>query len=50
MKGDKKIRVSIWLSPTAIKQCDAGTIFAGSKSRSDFIERAIGFYSGYLAA
>lgn len=47
---EKKERMSNWISPKVIKQCDAGVILTGCKSRSEFVERAISFYSGYISA
>lgn len=40
----------MWLTPRAALRMDAASILAGCKSRSDFVERAINFYAGYLAA
>lgn len=47
---EKKERVSVWLTPGAMRRMDAATVLAGSRSRSEFVERAVNFYAGYLSA
>ena len=49
-KEYKKQRYTIWLTKDAIEKSDAGTQLDGLPSRSDFIEKAIHFYSGYIFA
>jgi len=40
----------MWLSPDALRRMDAAVVLVSCKSRSDFIERAVNFYAGYLSA
>ncbi|MDL2273647.1 hypothetical protein LJC34_03770 [Oscillospiraceae bacterium OttesenSCG-928-G22] len=47
---DKKERHVMWFSPSTVQKLDASNVFAGCKSRSEFAERAIIFYAGYLSA
>ena len=44
----KKQRYSVWLSKDAVQKSDAAVVMEGLTNRSDFIEKAIHFYSGYL--
>lgn len=44
----KKQRYSVWLSKDAVQKSDAAVVVEGLTNRSDFIEKAIHFYSGYL--
>lgn len=46
----RKQRYTVWLSKEAVQKSDAAVIEEGISTRSDFIEKAIHFYSGYLAA
>ena len=46
----KKERATIWLTPETFRRWDAAVAQADSRSRSNFAERAINFYAGYLAA
>jgi len=48
--SDKKERQVFWLAPETIKRLDAAALFTGSRSRSDFANRAIDFYAGYISA
>jgi hypothetical protein len=50
MGQTKKERTTLWFSPGTIVRCDAAALLAGCKSRSDFVERAVLFYAGYLSA
>lgn len=43
-----KQRYTVWLSRDAVQKSDAAVTVEGLKNRSDFIEKAIHFYSGYL--
>mgnify|MGYP000686135038 FL=1 len=47
-EGYKKQRYSVWLSKDAVQKSDAAVVMEGLPNRSDFIEKAIHFYSGYL--
>ena len=47
-EGFKKQRYSVWLSKDAVQKSDAAVVMEGLPNRSDFIEKAIHFYSGYL--
>lgn len=44
----KKKRYTVWLSDDAIRKSYAAIMSKGFPTRSDFIEKAISFYSGYL--
>lgn len=44
----KKQRYSVWLSKDTVQKSDAAVVMEGLTNRSDFIEKAIHFYSGYL--
>lgn len=46
----KKERYPIWLYPETVKRMDAAVILDGHRSRSSFVERAINFYAGHIAA
>ena len=46
----KKQRYSVWLSKDAVQKSDAAVVMEGLTNRSDFIERAIEFYSGYVSS
>lgn len=46
----KKKRITAWLSDSSLKKCKEGMILSDCKSRSDFVEKAVCFYSGYLSA
>ena len=48
-QGNKRKRITAYFSPETIKKCGSGMALDGCISRSDFIERAVCFYSGYLA-
>lgn len=45
---DLKKRVSIWLRASTRKKIDEIYQIDGCRSKSDFVERAIAFYSGYV--
>lgn len=46
----KKSKYMIYVNPETIEKADRIYKLDGSKSRSDFIERAIDFYAGYVTA
>lgn len=43
-----KQRTTIWISPDFLKQLDQMSERANCRSRSEFIEKALRFYNGYL--
>jgi metal-responsive CopG/Arc/MetJ family transcriptional regulator len=50
MNEEIKTRIPLWLYPSTIEGVDAILEKDNCKSRSEFIEKAIRFYSGYIAA
>ena len=49
-KESKKQGVSIWLRPDTITRMDSLLTQDNCSSRSEFVERAIQFYIGYLTS
>lgn len=47
--NEKRVRIGITILPDALQTADNNTGAANCKSRSEFIERAIFHYAGYLA-
>ena len=47
---ETKIRIPTWLYPSTLEVMDAAVPQDNSKSRSEFIERAIRFYAGYVSS
>ena len=47
---ETKDRIPLWLYPSTIESMDALLEKDNCKSRSEFIEKAIRFYSGYISA
>ena len=45
-----KNRTAVWLYPETIKEMDAMLEMDNTKSRSEFIEKALQFYMGYLTS
>lgn len=45
----KKERTAVWLYPDTIEDIDRLMEFANTKTRSEFIEKALRFYIGYLS-
>ena len=45
---DNKKGTTIWLRPSVIRRMDAWMEEANCRSRSEFIEKAVRFYMGYL--
>ncbi|KAF5041251.1 hypothetical protein DSECCO2_524910 [anaerobic digester metagenome] len=45
-----KDRTAVWLYPETIEQMDSMLEADNAKSRSEFIEKALQFYMGYLAS
>ncbi len=50
MADETKKRIPLWLYPSTIECMDALLEKDNCKSRSEFIEKAIQFYSGYISA
>lgn len=50
MEGEIKERIPVWLYPSTIAALDEWKEKDNCKSRSEFLEKAILFYSGYLSA
>ena len=50
MTEEIKTRIPLWLYPSTIEGMDAILEKDNCKSRSEFIEKAIRFYSGYISA
>ena len=47
---EKKQRTTIWLSQNVMNELDQMSERADCRSRSEFIEKAIRYYAGYLSA
>lgn len=45
-----KVKFALWIYPETMEKVEKRYKPSGSKSRSEFIEKAIGFYCGYLTA
>ena len=50
MADETKKRIPLWLYPSTIERMDALLEKDNCKSRSEFIEKAIQFYSGYISS
>lgn len=50
METEKKNRLPLWLYPSTIKSMDSLLERDNCKSRSEFIEKAVRFYCGYISA
>lgn len=50
MAEDNKSRIPLWLYPDTIRKADELFPKDNCKSRSEFIEKAIIFYSGYITS
>ena len=50
MEHENKTRIPAWLRPSTIRRMDGWLETANCKSRSEFIEKALRFYIGYLGA
>ena len=50
MHRETKNRIPIWLYPSTIEILDSTFPQDNCKSRSEFMERAVQFYYGYLSA
>ncbi len=47
-KPETKKRIPVWLYPSTVANMDKLVAFDNCKSRSDYIEKAIRFYNGYV--
>ena len=48
MEHENKTRIPVWLRPSTIRRMDGWLEEANCKSRSEFIEKSLHFYMGYL--
>ena len=49
MSDENKKRTAVWLSPSVIRRMDSWLEEDNCSTRSEFIEKALRFYMGYLA-
>ena len=49
MSDENKKRTAVWLSPGVIRRMDSWLEEDNCSTRSEFIEKALRFYMGYLA-
>jgi hypothetical protein len=49
-QNNRSEKTTVYVSVDTLKRCDAGIILTGMRSRSEFFERAVDFYSGYVSA
>lgn len=49
IESEVKVRIPVWLYPSTLEAIDRWVANANYKSRSEFIERAVQFYAGYLS-
>lgn len=50
MNYENKKRSAVWLYPETYQKIDHNLEFADCKNRSDFLEKAVDFYIGYLSS
>ena len=50
IKFSEKIKYTLYIDPAVLKRVDDLFKQDGCKSKSEFIERAVRFYCGYLSA
>lgn len=50
MKNNSKDRTAIWLYPDTMNRMDGWLAKDNCKSRSEFVEKALSFYMGYLSS
>lgn len=48
MENERKMRTAVWLWPSTIRKIDDWLGKDNCETRSEFIEKALGFYLGYL--
>jgi len=49
-KDNVKIRTTLWMEVKAIQECDANLNIADCRTRSEYIQKAVEFYNGYVHA
>ena len=49
-REEVKTRIPVWLYPSTLEAIDRASETANCKSRSEFIEKSLHFYMGYLGA
>lgn len=49
MEENKK-NYALWLYPETVRRMDSSLDFANCQSRSEFVEKSLHFYMGYLAS
>lgn len=49
MNQNERTSFTLRLSERSLRRCKSGMELSGCRSRNEFIERAIDFYSGYIA-
>ena len=47
---ENKIRMAVWFTPAVIRRMDGWLEEDNCKTRSEFIEKALRFYMGYLGS
>ena len=50
MDEENRLKITLWLKPGIVRQMDGWLEEANCKSRSEFIEKSLHFYMGYLGA
>ena len=50
MTEENKTKTTIWIYPSLLQRVDSWMEYDNSSSRSEFIDKAIRFYMGYLAS
>ncbi|WP_211237012.1 hypothetical protein [Aneurinibacillus terranovensis] len=50
MTEENKKRIPLWLYPSTLESVDRWQQQDNCKSRSEFIEKAVRFYCGYISA
>ena len=50
MADENKIKTTIWIDPSLLQRVDSWLAEDNCSSRSEFVERAIRFYIGYLTS
>ena len=49
MDEENRLKITLWLKPGIVRRMDGWLEEDNSKTRSEFIEKALRFYMGYLA-
>ena len=50
MDEENRLKITLWLKPGIVRRMDGWLEEANCKSRSEFIEKSLHFYMGYLGA